>query len=382
MLRYCDSFGSSNEFTLFSDNYHQKPNEVNRDGYLMLEDLVIANYFSGELKLIEPSLCPFYILRTKDFEGWVRSRAIDIHRTNSRILRKSIRLMTTDEFSIVMNSYCVTITDRYWFKPSNSTLCYDDVKFTSDRLAPIALDGKFFDACDTNIKSPEFTNTGSFEKCWKLINGNWFIIKKATELERFSELLVYRLGKHLSLDMAKYFINPSRTDIIISQDFTVGGKLILESMWSLINDNEDYKDNINLLKSLNESIVSCTKDNLIKQYLDILFMDTLCMNVDRHTNNYGFLRDRKTGKIISLAPNFDNNLALISRGVNRNITHTPNRLINEFKDVLMVTYYKIPSLIKEDLISIVEKCAIDCDLRNPNINYVVTFIWNNYCLLR
>ena len=33
-------------------------------------------------------------------------------------------------------------------------------------------------------------------------------------------------------------------------------------------------------------------------------------NYDRHTENYGVLTDRNTGKIISFAPNYDNNNSL------------------------------------------------------------------------
>ena len=34
---------------------------------------------------------------------------------------------------------------------------------------------------------------------------------------------------------------------------------------------------------------------------------------DRHTNNFGLLRDVNTGSFIGLAPNSDDNMALISR---------------------------------------------------------------------
>ncbi len=52
----------------------------------------------------------------------------------------------------------------------------------------------------------------------------------------------------------------------------------------------------------------------IEDYIKLIFLDTVCANPDRHTNNFGLLRDTKTGKLIGLAPNYDNNMALISRG--------------------------------------------------------------------
>ena len=47
-------------------------------------------------------------------------------------------------------------------------------------------------------------------------------------------------------------------------------------------------------------------------YLKLMMFDIIVNNVDRHNENYGLLRDKKNGRIIALAPNFDNNLSLIS----------------------------------------------------------------------
>ena len=44
----------------------------------------------------------------------------------------------------------------------------------------------------------------------------------------------------------------------------------------------------------------------------MIMFDSVVYNVDRHNENLGLLRDRDTGKILSLAPNYDNNLALFS----------------------------------------------------------------------
>ena len=76
-------------------------------------------------------------------------------------------------------------------------------------------------------------------------------------------------------------------------------------MSSLMGNDDTFEQVFNLLYEMNI--------NYAKDYLKIVFMDILVNNVDRHNENYGFLRDKKTGKIIKMAPNFDNNLALVSR---------------------------------------------------------------------
>ena len=46
----------------------------------------------------------------------------------------------------------------------------------------------------------------------------------------------------------------------------------------------------------------------------MIFFDALVFNPDRHTSNFGLLRDKKTGEYISMAPCFDHNMALIANG--------------------------------------------------------------------
>lgn len=69
-------------------------------------------------------------------------------------------------------------------------------------------------------------------------------------------------------------------------------------------------------------------------YLDILCTDALRLNMDRHTQNYGILRDRPTGGILGMAPNFDNNIALTSRGRGPDPRQTNGLLIGLFMELL------------------------------------------------
>lgn len=77
----------------------------------------------------------------------------------------------------------------------------------------------------------------------------------------------------------------------------------------------------------------------------MIFMDTICANPDRHTNNFGLLRDAQTGDLIGFAPNYDNNMALISRGYPSKLG-AKDMLISLFNE-LMEEYPNYKSYIPE-----------------------------------
>lgn len=91
-----------------------------------------------------------------------------------------------------------------------------------------------------------------------------------------------------------------------SLDFTDSAKIIFEPASSFMGDEEDYIKVVEKLKEL------CPK--AIPDYIKMIFLDTITANPDRHTGNFGLMRDAKTGELLGLAPNFDNNMALIARG--------------------------------------------------------------------
>ena len=54
-------------------------------GSLMSGDRVIAEIENGNIIEYDENLLPLHLKRTKNFERWLASRAIDSHRTNSRL---------------------------------------------------------------------------------------------------------------------------------------------------------------------------------------------------------------------------------------------------------------------------------------------------------
>ena len=126
--------------------------------------------------------------------------------------------------------------------------------------------------------------------------------KAENELERFSELFVFELCRAPGFPTAEY---QNSGAFIRTKDFT-RGVLNFEPAAYLVGDDEDYVTNYEAFQKFGERIAD--------QYVELLLMDAFCRNADRHTYNYGLLRDQKTGQVLSMAPNFDHNSALVARG--------------------------------------------------------------------
>lgn len=292
-------------------------------GTLMSEDKEIATVKNGVIVACNEALLPLYLKRTKHMEGWLAARAIDAHRTNSRLLKKALRLRTSDDAQTALAVNAATVTDRYWFRPEGSTARYEDIRFKENYFDMLALRGDPDSFSHKPSRTPELTNTGSYEKCWKLIDGVWWMIKNENQNEMFSELFICKLGEKLGQDMAHYELYDG---YIRSRDFTSGLNVHFEPISALMDDNEDYSDCFDAIYAISPLFAL--------QYLRIVWMDTICYNMDRHTENFGFLRDVHTGKIASMAPNYDNNIALISRGYPASADRTHDGLVRFFREFL------------------------------------------------
>ena len=316
-------------------------------------DILVAVWIDNILTVKNESLLPLFLKTNCNADKWLGSRAIDSKRPNSRLLKKALGLKNKDDVSTVIHVNGATITDNYWIREIGSELTYADVRFTDDYFSNLALKGTYDSfnraANSKRSRTPELTNVGSFEKCWKLKKGKWWMYKKANHDEAFSELFVYELGQALGMNMAVY----ERGDKCIrTLDFTDAARVNFEPASAFMDDNEEYTDVVEALKKL------CPK--AIPDYIRLVFMDTVIANPDRHTNNFGLLRDTITGEFIGLAPNYDNNMALISRGYPSK-PKSGDMLITLFRE-LMESYpeYRqyIPELTEDCIRGVISKIGM------------------------
>ena len=342
-------------------------------GDVMSRDRAVAEVRNGVVVSLDEDRVPFF-LRSGNIEGWLCSRAIDSHRTNSRLIKKALRLTAADDAELVLKVNACAITDSYWFRPDGSGLKYTDVRFTFNYFDKLALYGDPDSFNNPESRTPELTNIGSFEKCWRLIDGEWWMYKQGNDRERFSEMFAHELGLALGFDMAEYMLDGQ---FIKSRDFTGNAAVNYEAAEGLVGRNDDYGVSFDAFYRLSHECA--------RQYLAILYIDALAFNMDRHTQNYGVLRDAESGRVLRMAPNFDNNIALISQGYPQNIDRKNDRLIADLLALLsgnacalqLFTDFVYTPVAKEVVALAANSIPIEVDKE-----YVIQFVMNGAGRLR
>ena len=337
-------------------------------GSLMMGDIVTAKFEKGILTYINEQLCPLMIKRTKNLEMFLSSRAIDRGRTNSRLLKKALNISSAEDTTVALYSYGATITDNYWFKPRGSRLKYHDIAFEYDYYHDLALTGEILIYPSKPKYSPQPTLIGSYEKCWRRIDDSWWLYKSGTENELFSELFCSLLATKLRIPTAKYELDG---EYIRTKNFAEN--INFEPILSIAGDDDNYENVFNAILSIDKKIA--------KQFLLLAWFDTLTNNVDRHNENCGLLRDRKDGNILSLAPNFDNNLALISRNSVLNLNPKTDGIIKYFEKFLkqnsiakqMYQNIKYPKLTE----NMIRQCFDEIPIKKDE-SMITKYLMNRY----
>jgi len=282
------------------------------NGYVMRGDSPVAEVRNDMLINISP-YAPLFLQNRNDFAGWIRDRGADLGRSNMRIILKQFCLPLHDIDTAVRSVNAASVTDSFWIKSYDTNISYNNVQFKTDIYAKAALCGDPDIFLLIKDRTPEITNIGSFNKGWKLKGGEWYLYKTGTALEIFSELFASKLALNLGLDTVSYFIDD---EYIVCKNFALP-PWDFEPAKSIIGESCDYMHVYSALRAL----------GLHKKYMDLIFMDAVVRNTDRHEFNFGFLTSF-SGEI-RLAPNFDNNLALFCRGIPSNIERN-DPLVNDF----------------------------------------------------
>lgn len=244
-----------------------------------------------------------------DINDWIDGRQIAKHRTSIEKLMRELGLTTRHDF--IGMARCLSLTDTFWMKRADEDVTWDEVSLYrnpfDDVIARIAFDGTGMYGRQNSPTSPEYATSGSFAKCWVRDGDEIALLKRGSSgyanagFEPYSEVLAASLLGAADIDHVPYSIEmfhgklASRCPLFTSED--VG----FVSAHRFFDGPFDVEDVLQFAEK-------CDSE---EKFREMVVMDAVMANVDRHAGNYGFLVDNDTGEILRMAPLFDQNMACL-----------------------------------------------------------------------
>ena len=346
---------------------------MNKDTDVMkLEFLEDKNLFSKVINIKNICYAPLSIYKTyknnkdvlNEVNKWFKGRNIPIWRDDLFYLLKKLNVKTADE--LLMKSYALSLSDQYWIKPCNSNLKYKDINFFENDFGysdflDITFSGSYIKR-KISLMTPNNTTDGRLKKTWVIENNKKILVKggyKDNPIAPLNEYLASMICNALGINHVDYELDIINEKLVSKCEDFIDGNTEFITAHSILKDElignyrEIYERYIKILEA---NGISDARDNLE----DMLLLDYLIMNVDRHLNNFGIIRDVNTLKWISVAPIFDSGEAMNLEMLDDDtmVINDNGRLFNEvvYFDKFLELIRKTRKYDLEKLDSVVDEC--------------------------
>lgn len=263
------------------------------------------------IKLVESYInIPKYIK-----ESWLNNRLSIYSRKNIMLMAKMAGIENKDDFLSIAKA--VSVTDTVWVKGVNDNINWSKINPYKNKLssvmANIALDGNI-DSLNVNFKSPspQYKIDGITDKCIKRCNGELLLYKTAGEkwsdlagCRPYSEYYAAYIANKLGISKyTKYYIKEKITENRKIKPYSIC-KLFTNESKGLIQIGDTILGNMSI-----ESLYRRLNKEMQRNMREMIVLDSIILNCDRHKGNYGFIINNNTFEIESMAPIYDNDCSL------------------------------------------------------------------------
>ena len=246
---------------------------------------------------------------------WWKGRSIPASRIGIDQFLREVGLESTTV--LPLRSFGLSLSDQYWIKPAGSSITWEEINFFQHDFSTDVGEAFFQDSIVSdkiNLLSPNNTSDGWLRKKWIKEGEQTFLVKSGKKLlpiEGYNEVLAFKLAERLGL---KHVLKYS-----LLQDELQGACSICRNF---ITPDTELVSAYALLTAHPQPKGTNIYDGLLKlgqrldipgmeEYLDdMLVLDYLIANEDRHLGNFGFIRDVNTLQYLGPAPIFDNGTSL------------------------------------------------------------------------
>lgn len=254
--------------------------------------------------------------------NWLNTRRIPSTRFGYTEIKTKLNLY--DANSILINNYGLSLNDDYWFANGNCCLKWEEINFYQNEYSREFGDFLFNPKQDRNtinFMSPDFTTIGDDMKRWQQLEDNSSMLIKTNpknEQMACNEVFASKIARRLNFSYIEYGLIRQHINVYAGQQS--GFKQMIDTyedvncLCSVCKNycTEDltyipaqvYMHTLKpaTIKNLYDEI---TKTEKLKRKIDdMIILDYIINNTDRHLNNFGLLVN-ENNEIIDLFPIFD-----------------------------------------------------------------------------
>jgi hypothetical protein len=273
-----------------------------------------------------------YLNRKKEVNKWLNDRAISDKRTGLKLILELNNVKSKKE--LVIKNNALGLCDCYWIKSEKDTRKWENVNYFDnifDEKGNNIYLGTYTEKSskDSTLYTPNNNSSGNLPKAWIKRKDGTYLIKGSENLflqEPYNEAIVSKYLEDIGVDHVQY-----RLKIIDKKPYSI--------CRNMLNDGEDLISAFYVINSVEKDnkvsyldhYISCCKQlglkEEIREQLDnMIIVDYIVANTDRHWSNFGIIRDSETLEAKRLAPLFDNGASLFLKMPNIDIAKKNIRL--------------------------------------------------------
>ena len=244
---------------------------------------------------------------------WWHGRAIPASRAG---LQNALQQLNVSDAQLLAEKCLgLSLSDQYWICPEASELHWEQVNFFenpfSEDVGNILL-GAVTECEQISLMSPDNTSDGWLQKKWVIRDGKRCLIKGgsgAIRQEPYNEVLASSIMNRLEIPHVTYSLTQEGGyPYSICEDFITPDTELI-SAWHIMQTRKK-ENHVSVYQHYKNCCSRLGIPDMQRALDQMVVLDYLIVNEDRHRNNFGVIRRADTLEYLGAAPIFDSGTSL------------------------------------------------------------------------
>ena len=294
---------------------------------LLLKDTPILEVKdNGQCDILNFNYLPFALRKENvtlaDFMEWASNRTLSIGRSYAKEILNTLRLSQSNRYAVCLACNGLSLEDSYWIRQDADMRKWEEVNLFRNPLSlfvtEVSLSGRnhFYKVdvqVNQTIHTPELTTLGASAKGW-VRHEDGLHLHKVGKYEIPASEILDALGiEHIpymisSTEDIQVYLSDERKEWIQGVgEVMVHSKLFTNEEIAMVTFEEFSAFCRNYGLNPYEEAKNIDREF----YLKMQIADYILNNNDRHEQNWGFLMENASGKLIGFCPLFDHDHAFV-----------------------------------------------------------------------